>query len=49
MHLNTVVTAPSYSPARIAARGTDVYTMYTGNGESSWPGIDQWWSTFEEM
>lgn len=30
-------------------RGTDVYKMYTGNGQSAWPGIDQWVSSFDEM
>jgi len=29
----------------------DVYRMFTGNGlaESGWPGVHQWWSSFDEM
>jgi hypothetical protein len=46
---STPLTALDASASTFTKRATDVYKMYTGNGQSSWPGIDQWVSSFDEM
>ncbi|KAF2431292.1 hypothetical protein EJ08DRAFT_194973 [Tothia fuscella] len=37
------------STSTFLKRGADVYKMFVGNGESSWPGTDQWISSFDEL
>lgn len=49
--IGTVATADSSFSRQLSERGTsDVYRMYTGTGQStSWPSMDQWVSSFDEM
>ncbi|RDI88777.1 Uricase [Venturia inaequalis] len=51
MRIGTVATPDSSFSQQLSERGTsDVYRMYTGTGQStSWPSMDQWVSTFDEM
>ncbi|KAE9993316.1 hypothetical protein EG327_005510 [Venturia inaequalis] len=49
--IGTVATPDSSFSQQLSERGTsDVYRMYTGTGQStSWPSMEQWVSTFDEM
>ncbi|TID25338.1 carbohydrate-binding module family 50 protein [Venturia nashicola] len=49
--IGTVATPDSSFSQRLPERGTrDVYRMYTGTGQwTSWPSMDQWVSSFDEM